>query len=153
MSRPVAPVSYQSLKAWLYTYDRRDPLSGDAYIASHVWDSDNYKTEIFGESPIGDNVQARLQTFFDRDPASWSDKPRTRKAKWSESRLIGKFLFVSSFAVEIVGGIGLKGDRPAWLDTLCKRLKLVDECIEQADRQTSQHSFRQSSRRPPKSSP
>lgn len=132
--------------------DDRPPLSVEACIVSHVWDADNYKLDSFGESAIGDDVQARLHTFLDRDPASWSEKLRTRKAKWSESRLMDKFLFVSSFAVEIVGGVGVKGDRPAWLDTLCNHLKLVDECMEQADRQTSQCSFQQSSRRLPKSS-
>ena len=150
---PVAPGSYQSLKAFRAAYKDKFGFDGDAYIAARVWDTEDYKMESFGESPNGDDVQARLQTFLDQDPTRWKrGQPSERKAKWSESAVVYSILVVSSLAVEIVGDVGVKGDRPAWLHTLCKRLKSVDERLEQADRQTSQHSFQQSSRRLPKSS-
>jgi hypothetical protein len=125
ISVPVEPVLRPPLTAWADDGFNAKTYSSDAYIASHVWDCHDYKVETFGESPAGDDVQARLQTFLERDPASWSDQPKTRKAKWSESSSPNSTFCASSLAVEVVGLVGKDGDRPAWLQTLCKRLESV----------------------------
>jgi hypothetical protein len=146
MSVSIAPVSRDSFKAWANDVNHDATYhDGDAYIASHVWDSEDYNMEIFGESPFGDDVQARLKLFLDKDLANWSDQPTTRKAKWSEFAPVDGVFIVGSLPVEIVGNVGGDGNHPAWVETLCKRLKSVDHCLEQADGQTSQRNIQKSS--------
>jgi len=143
MARPVSPIALRRYPEKAGPY--KDPFDGDAHIASHVWDSDNYQMEIFGESAKGDDVQPTLQTFLYRDEARWNDKPSARKAKWSKSALIDNNQVDGLLSVEIVGDIGTNTIRPAWLHTLCKRLQSIDGCMGQADRQTPQHDFRSTS--------
>lgn len=96
MPKFVVPKSRSSREAWFASCKNSERWGVDTFIASHVWDTEDYKMEPFGGSPNGDDVQARLQTFLDRNEASWSDQPSTRKARWSESALIGCILGISS---------------------------------------------------------
>ena len=95
------------------------------------------------------SVNRQLATMSKQDYIHFSTeilragvRSRERERLNGVSLRIYIILFASSLSVDIVGDVGTNECRPAWLQTLCKRLRSVDDRMQQADRQTPQCGFR-----------
>jgi hypothetical protein len=79
---------YLPLKDWISKHPKSNfvtVLSGETYVASHVWTSEVHEVETFGESTVGDGHQKRMSEFLDRNVGVWSEKVVERRAVWSEN--------------------------------------------------------------------
>jgi hypothetical protein len=119
---------YVSLEDWLNVNGSIQArfVQGDAYIASHSWTSgeDTKTTETFGESVMGNDAQADITVFLNKDAGVWEADPGQRKARWSRSASVCQY--VISSAVEVVGRAGEQGNHPEWIHALCTYMKSVN---------------------------